>query len=1015
MRLFTRVIAVFALAITVTFPNGRVRAQDQAQALEQTPAQRRPDSASNRIYIVRMADLPVVAYAGGLAGLPATRPARGQKINPNSAAVSNYAGYLDGRHSQAVATVGGRKVYDYRYSFNGFAAELTEAQAEALRSQAGVLSVTKDELMSMDTSSTPTFLGLDAAGGLWDRVGGVENAGEDIIIGVLDSGIWPESESFSDRTGTNGSGSLGGMLSYYQVPGWHGKCTPGEAFPASKCNQKLIGAQRFNAAWGGDAGVKSQRPWEFASPRDYNGHGTHTSSTAGGNHDVTTTGPAAVFGKISGIAPRARIAAYKVLWSTQDGVTASGFSSDIVAAIDQAVADGVDVINYSISGTTTNFLDAAEVAFLFAADAGVFVAASAGNSGPTTGTVAHPSPWITTVAAGTHNRDGQGSVTLGNNVTYNGASVATAVGPAPLIDSTAAGLPGAPANAVALCFTAADNGGTPVLDPAKVAGKIVVCDRGTNARVAKSQAVKDAGGVGMVLVNTSPNSLNADFHFVPTVHLSDTVRTAVKTYAASAGATAKINQATIVYNVTAPLTASFSSRGPLTAGGGDLLKPDVIAPGQDILAAVAPPANAGLSFNLYSGTSMSSPHVAGLAALLKDLHSDWTPMMIKSALMTTGYDVLDGGTPAPNTNPVLIFRQGAGHVQPNNAAEPGLVYDSGFNDWLAFLCGATNGVSPAACSALAAGGYSLDPSDLNVASIAVGALAGTQTVKRTLTNVGNASATYSASTTGLGGFAVGITPSSLTLAPGQSGSFTVTITRTTATLNAYTGGQLTWTDGTHIVRSPVVVRPVALAAPASVSGAGGPISYNVTFGYTGPFTATARGLVPATLDPGTVADDPGDSFAPGGPGTTAFTVVIPAGLTHARFSLFDANVTPASDLDLYVYRNNAGSPVLVGVSGSGTSAEEVNLLNPIADTYTVYVHGFAVTGTASFTLFSWQLGSAAAGNMTVSAPPTATLGATGAINLTFSGLSPATKYMGSVVYGGAAGMPNPTVVRVDTP
>ena len=158
----------------------------------------------------------------------------------------------------------------------------------------------------------------------------------------------------------------------------------------------------------------------------------------------------------------------------------------------------------------------------------------------------------------------------------------------------------------------------------------------------------------------------------------------------------------------APLTAAFSSRGPLAAGGGDLLKPDVIAPGQDILAAVAPPGNAGLSFNVYSGTSMSAPHVAGLAALLKDLHPDWSPMMIKSALMTTATDVLDGGTPAPNTNPSLIFRQGAGHVAPNRAADPGLVYDSGFNDWLAFLCGTTTGVNPATCSASSAAGYSLD-------------------------------------------------------------------------------------------------------------------------------------------------------------------------------------------------------------------------------------------------------------------------------------------------------------------
>jgi len=844
---------------------------------------------------------------------------------------------------------------------------------------------------------------------LWDQLGGVDSAGEDIIIGVIDSGIWPESESFSDRTGTNGNGRKGGKLSYHHIPGWHGKCTPGEAFNASMCNQKLIGARRYNAAWGGDAGIEAQRPWEFTSPRDYNGHGTHTSSTAGGNHDVTLTGPAAVFGKSSGMAPRARIATYKALWSTKDGATASGFTSDLVAAIDQAVADGVDVINYSISGTLTNFLDPVEIAFLFAADSGVFVAASAGNSGPTIGTVAHPSPWITTVAAGTHNRNGEGSVTLGNGVTYTGPSLATAVGPAPLIDSTAAGLPGANATSLSLCFTAADNGGTPVLDPAKVAGKIVVCDRGVNARVAKSQAVKDAGGVGMLLVNVTPGSLNADFHFVPTVHLSDTVRVAVKAYAANAGATAKINQATIVFNVPAPLTAAFSSRGPLAAGGGDLLKPDVIAPGQDIIASVAPPANGGLSFNIYSGTSMSSPHVAGLAALLKNLHPEWSPMMIKSALMTSSGDVLDG----PNTNQLVIFRQGAGHVAPNAATDPGLVYASSFNDWLAFLCGTTNGVSPAACGALAAGGYSLDPSDFNIASIAIGALAGGQTVKRTVTNVANAAATYTASTTGLAGFTVSVSPPTLTLAAGQSGSFTVTFTRTTATLNAYTGGQLTWTDGTHIVRSPVVVRPVALSAPASVSGTGGPISYNVTFGYSGTFTASPRGLVPAVTTAGSVGDDPDNTFTPvAGPGTVGFPVTIAAGTTHARYSLFDANVSPASDLDLYVTNS---SNAIVGASGSGTSNEEVNLLNPAPGTYTVWVHGFAVTGTANFTLFSWQLGTASAGNMTVNAPAAAVQGTTGTITLTFTGLAPATKYLGSVAYGGSAGLPNPTIVRIDTP
>jgi hypothetical protein len=1013
MKRLTRVFAVVALATaTVDLPDSSVRAQDSAQAPEQSSAQRPQDVASNTLYIVQMADLPVAAYAGGITGLPATRPGRGRKFDPDTVNVSNYAAYLDTRHGQAVGRVGGRKVYDYKYGFNGFAAELTEAQAEALRSEAGVLSVTKDELQSITTSSTPHFLGLDAPGGLWDQLGGVDSAGEDIIIGVIDSGIWPESESFSDRTGTNGNGSKGGKLSYHHILGWHGKCTPGEAFNASMCNQKLIGARRYNAAWGGDAAIAAQRPWEFTSPRDYNGHGTHTSSTAGGNHDVTLTGPAAIFGKASGMAPRARIAMYKALWSTQDGATASGFTSDLVAAIDQAVADGVDVINYSISGTTTNFLDPVEISFLFAADAGVFVAASAGNNGPTTGTVAHPSPWITTVAAGTHNRTGAGSVTLGNGVTVNGASLAIAVGPAPFIDSVNAGLPGADATAVSLCFTAADNGGKPVLDPAKVAGKIVLCDRGVNARVAKSQAVKDAGGVGMVLANVTPNSLNADFHFVPTVHVADTARAALKAYAATTGATARIAQSTILFNVPAPQTAAFSSRGPLTAGGGDLLKPDIIAPGQDIIAAVAPtPPNAGFSFNLLSGTSMSSPHVAGLAALLKNLHPDWTPMMIKSALMTSASDVIDG----PNTTSTVIFRQGGGHAAPNAAADPGLILNSSFNDWLAFLCGATRGISPAACTALSSAGYSLDPSNLNGASIAIGDLASSQTVKRTVTNVGDNPATYTASVTGLAGFTTVVTPSTLTLAPGQSGSFSVTLTRTTATINTYVGGQLTWTDGPHRVRLPVVVRPLALVAPTQVSGTGGPLSYNVTFGYTGAFTATARGLIPAVVTSGTVADDSDDTFPVPpvtGPDVVAIPITVPAGTTYARFSTFNADVAPGSDIDLYV-ANSSGT--LIGVSGGGTSNEEVNFVNLAAGNYTVYVHGFAVNGTTPFKLYAWVLGSTAAGNMAVTAPAAATQGATGTINLTFSGLTAATKYLGSVAYGGSEGLPNPTIVRIDTP
>jgi len=962
--------------------------------------------SANGLYIVQMEASPVVAYEGGVSGLRATAPRAGQKIDPQSADVVAYVDYLKGRHAAALASAGaGQAVYDYVYSYNGFAARLTAEQASRLRSADGVLAVSGDKIQVANTSSTPTFLGLTDPGGLWEQLGGINHAGENIIIGVIDSGIWPESLSFSDRIGLSGNEKKDDKLDYQQLPGWHGRCVPGEGFDASMCNQKLIGAQYFNAGHGGNAGIDEQRPWEFNSPRDYNGHGTHTSSTAGGNNGVPTTGPAAVFGSVSGIAPRARIAAYKALWSTEDASTASGFTSDLVAAIDQAVADGVDVINYSISGTSTSFLDPAQVAFLFAADAGVFVSASAGNSGPTSSTVAHPGPWLTTVAAGTHNRSGVGSVTLGNGASYSGASLASAAVTAPLINASDAGLPGADPTAVALCFSSIDNGGTPVLDPAKVAGKIVACDRGVTARVNKSLAVKEAGGVGAILLNTSPSSINADFHFVPTVHLQNTDRAAVLGYAATSGATATINKATIVYNVPAPFTASFSSRGPLRAGNGDLLKPDVIAPGQDILAAVAPPGNSGFDFNIYSGTSMSAPHVAGVAALLKDAHPSWTPMMIKSALMTSASDVLDG----PNTNPILIFRQGAGHIRPNSAVDPGLVLNAGFNDWLAFLCGATSGVSPSTCSALTSLGYSTDPSNLNGASIAIGDLAAYQTVTRKVTNVGSRPATYNVSVTGLTGFDTVITPSSLSLSPGQTGTFTASFARTSAPLNAYFGGQLTWTDGTHNVRMPVVVRPIALAVPAEVSSDGASITYPISFGYTGPFTATPRGLIPAATTTGSVADDPSDSFAPGGPGTVSFEVTVPPGTTYARFSLFDSDVSPASDLDLYVYRGGT----LVGGSGSGTSAEEVNLVNPIAATYTVFVHGYAVSApTANFTLYSWVLDSSAAGNMTVTAPASATQGP-GTIALGFSALTPGTKYLGSVAYSGATGLPNPTIVRVD--
>jgi subtilisin family serine protease len=1015
-RSLSTLLSAIALtaAAALSVPTTTVVAAPSDHAVNNSSAK---SQHSNNVYIVRLAGSPVTAYKGGIKGYAATKPAKGRKIDPNSPRVVNYMSYLTARHDAVLgAAGGGKKVYDYGYVFNGFAAELTDAQAAKIKLMPGVLSVEKNEFRTLDTSNTPNFLGLTGASGFYATTGA---KGENVIIGIVDGGVWPESLSFSDRTGTNGNASKDGKLSYLPIPGWHGKCTPGEQFNAGHCNQKLIGARYYNAGFGGNAGINAELPHEFNSPRDFGGHGTHTASTAGGNAAVPTTQDATPFGATNGIAPRARIAAYKVCWQFPAGGSCT--TVDSVAAIDQAVADGVDVINFSISGSRTIFNDSVEIAFLFAADAGVFVAASAGNSGPAISTVAHGGPWLTTVAAGTHNRGGEGSVTLGNGVTYLGGSFATPLPSAPLINSADAGLPGADPDAVALCFTPADNetfAGEegPVLDPAKVAGKIVVCDRGVNARINKSLAVLEAGGVGTILVNTSANSVNADFHFVPTVHLSHLDRPAVTAYAATAGATASIGPSTIVFNVPAPTTAAFSSRGPLLAGAGDLLKPDVMAPGQDILASVAPPGNHGRDFDMYSGTSMSSPHVAGLAALLRELHPTWSPMAIKSALMTSATSILDGG-PTNETNPVVLFREGAGHVDPNAAANPGLVYDHSFNDWLAFLCGTSTAVGPATCSALQGLGFSLDPSDLNTASIAIGNLAGVQKVTRKVTNVGSGPATYNASLVAgsLPGFSTAISPSQIQLNPGQTAKFDVTFTRSSAPINAYAGGFLTWTEqggASRTVRIPVVVQPVALAAPAQVSGTGGPISYNVTFGYDGAFSATPRGLVAAQTTSATVIDDPTDSTCSlTSPNAYHEVVAIPAGTTHARFSLFDEFTDGNDDLDMCVF--NAAN-TQVGASAGGTSAEEVNLLNPAAGNYTVVVQGWGTDGPdAQFTLFKWALGSTAAGNMTVTAPAAAVTGGTGTITLDFTPLTPGTKYLGSVAYSGIAGLPNPTIVRVD--
>jgi hypothetical protein len=527
-------------------------------------------AAEAGVYMIQMAGAPLAAYTGGVNGIAGTKPAAGAKLNTKSWNFKAYRDYLRSRRADVLGKAkisAGKQLAEYDTVLNGVAAKLTAAEVAKLNQTPGVLRLWKNETLKLDTISTPRFLGLEGGpgGGAWNtQFGDPTRAGEGVIVGVVDSGVWPESPSFAALPEPRPDADV-------IAAKWNGICDPGQATNGDPvtCNNKLIGAR-----WYDFGGVDIVDP-EFASPRDANGHGSHTASTAAGNYNVPAIVNGVEVGRASGMAPAARVAAYKVCYGNACG------GLEIAAAIDDATADGVDVINFSISGSTSSITDLTELAFFHAAAAGVFVSASAGNNGPATSTVAHNGPWNMTVAASTHDRLATKSVTLGNGVTYTGVGLGPAVASTPLIDSVNAGLSTADPLEVELCFI-----GT--LDPAKVAGKQVLCRRGVNNRVDKSAAVQQAGGVGTILYNPTPNSLNADFHFVPTVHVGPTEGAAIKAYIAGTATPTASQAASVTVSARAPEMAAFSSSGFAIAGNGDLLKPDVTAPGVDVMAAVSP-------------------------------------------------------------------------------------------------------------------------------------------------------------------------------------------------------------------------------------------------------------------------------------------------------------------------------------------------------------------------------------------------------------------------------------------
>lgn len=957
--------------------------------------------AGTGTYIVELKDPPVAAYVGGVPGLPAPRPHPGKRFSPDSPAATSYVRHLDKRRSAVLRRVGNpRAMYSFKYSLNGFAAHLSPDQVTRLRRDGDVLAVTADTLTEVQTSHSPRFLGLDAPNGLWTQAGGRESAGEGVIVGVLDTGIWPESDSFGDRADTGKKPAYGPPPAH-----WRGTCQQGERWTSADCNRKIIGARYFVEGFGRGNVAKE----DYLSARDSFGHGTHVAATAAGNANVLLGGAASRFGPVAGIAPRARIAAYKVCWPTLTTHGQACSQSDIAAAIDTAVADGVDVINFSTAGVRDGYLHPVQRAFLHAASAGVFVAAAGGNAGPNDGQIVHPSPWLTTVAASTMDRATPGSVTVEDR-TFRGSSIATHSVTAPVAVADTLGAPGATIADAAQCIAGA-------LSPPKTSGKIVICVRGGVTRVAKSQAVKEAGGIGMILVNPTPDTVEPDFHAVPTVHLDDGPgRDLIELVRSRPGVVGTIAEAPPAFGVPAPFIARFSSRGPSIAAGEDVLKPDLAAPGVDILAAYSPDVH-GQPYAFLAGTSMASPHVAGLAALLRQRHPEWSPMAIKSALMTTATDVLGqfpgGGGFTPHARRTLA--QGAGHVTPNSASDPGLVYDAGPRDWAAFLKG--QGLCCQADPSLPA----LPASDLNQASISIGALPGTHTVHRRVTNVGAKTATYNAVVDGLPGLDVEVAPQVLKLAPGQSAPFEVRLRRTDAPLNVVQAGGLRWTDGSHNVRSPVVVRPVGVVVPDTVelSGTDGAASYEVTSGVDSQLRARVRGLVPADRHPGTVTADRSQSFNFGDPAATPgvgrHDLDIPQGTALVRIALLAEHIPDDSDLDLYLYRvADNGREFFVGGSAAPAGAsEDIVRAGLPPGRYTAYVHGFDVKRTADYTLSTWTP-SHDTGALRADDPAPARSGEQTVVHLHWSDLAPDEYYFGAVELTHDDAFVGGTVIRLDT-
>jgi subtilisin family serine protease len=721
--------------------------------------------------IVKLKDASVASYRGGVNNMKATNPAaRGAKtLDFKSKDLTTYRNYLKGKQdafsARLTSGVKGAKITgNFDLVLNAVSAVVPAAELATIANMPGVATVYPDSLLNLETDVSPQFIGAPT---VWSSLGGQQSAGEGVIVGVLDTGIWPEHASYSDP---DPSGKP-----YAAPPAapdgsraceFTGGANPGPAFA---CNNKLIGADRRMATYDAVIGLLSG---EFTTARDDNGHGTHTSSTAAGNAGVVATIFGVGRGTISGVAPRAHVEMFKVCGDQ------GCFGSDSVSAVQAAIGDGVNVINFSISGGANPYSDAVELAFLDAYNAGVFVAASAGNSGPGAETTDHRGPWVATVGASTTNRAFLNSVNVtadgGATLSLPGVSLTAGVGPAPLVVAIGDGLCSTPAAA-----------GT-------YTGKIVVCKRGAPAgRAEKGFNVLQGGAVGMVLYNNSAavTDQETDNHWLPASHIQFSQGTALLGFIA---ANTNVN-ATLTAGVKGAaqgdVMASFSSRGGPQQPLG-ISKPDIAAPGVQILAGHSPEhvdvagGPNGELFQAIAGTSMASPHIAGSAALIRDLHPTWTPGQVKSALMTTAKTA--GLVKEDGVTPFNAFDAGSGRVDLTVAGSPGLTFDATGAQYLSFQS---------------------ELFKANYPSIYHPNMPGLVTVSRTAHSVLGSSSTWKLTTSSPSDFKITV-PKSFTVGANGNVTFNVTMDATAVPIGQTRFGMITLSQskgGSRVLHLPVTI------------------------------------------------------------------------------------------------------------------------------------------------------------------------------------------------------------------